>query len=150
MRCIPVLLLVLASACVHQQEAASYTPALTPQGAAALAVLSGVDLTRGPVVVVTGRRIPHLYQDVSVLADTVWLWESDTLYGGERRLTVLPDSYYVLLDLREVGNLGGPSQTFQALVKSCSGFPCHSDYRVHVRGDGSRFVADTVYATAIE
>jgi hypothetical protein len=102
------------------------------------------------VVVVTERRVPLLDQDLSVLADTVWLWESDTLYGGEQRLSVLPDSYYVLLDLREIGNLGGTSETFQAILERCPGWPCHSDYIIRVRGDSGRFVADRVDAISIE
>jgi hypothetical protein len=108
--------------------------------AAALAVLREADLTQRRVVVVTGRRVPHLALDLSVLADTVWIWESDSLYGGEQRLAVLPDSDYVLLDLREVGNLGAATQTFSAILESCPGWPCHQEYRVRVREDSTGFV----------
>jgi len=143
-----VLALLAAGACAHHPEPVP-PPAVTPQGAAALAVIPK-DSTRGLLVVVTERHVPLLEQDLSALADTVWLWKSDTLYGGERRLWVLPDSYYVLLDLREIGGSGDTAHIFNAIVELCPGWPCHSDYRIRVRRDSTGFVPDWVRVLSIE
>jgi hypothetical protein len=144
-----VLVILAAAACAHRPEPAP-SPTVTPLGAAALAVLRQGGLAKGPVVVVTAHNIPLLEQDLVALADTVWLWTSDSAYGGERRFEVLPDSYYNLLDLREIGNSGDTAQTFKAMLETCAGWPCHSKYRIRVRRNGTGFVPDSVQMVSVE
>ena len=125
-------------------------PAVTPQGAAALALLRRGGLVNGPLVVVTERHVPSLAQDLLSLADTVWLWKSDSVYGGQQRFSALPDSYYVVLDLREVTDSSNATQTFRAMVEQCAGWPCHSEYRIRVRRHDAGFVAEWVQGVSVE
>lgn len=145
-----VICILALSACARQPEPET-SPALTSHGAAALAVLQRGDSGNGPLIVVTTKPVPLLEQDLSVLAaDSVWLWQSDNPYGGQRRFSVLPDSYYVLLDLREIGNSGDTAWTFTAMLERCPGWPCHEEYRIRVRRDSAGFVPDWVRLLTIE
>jgi hypothetical protein len=143
-----VLVILAAAACAHHPEPAP-SPTVTPHGAAALAVLRRGDLAEGPVVVVTRENIPHLRQDLTALADTVWLWTSVSEYGGKRRFEALPDSYYNLLDLRELESSDN-AWTCKAMRESCAGWPCHAEYRIRVRRDGAGFVPDSVRMVSVE
>ena len=144
-----VLVILAASACAHHPEPAP-APTVTPHGAAALAILRQEGLAKGPVVVVTAQNIPLLKQDLAGLADTVWLWTSDSVYGGERRFETLPDSSYNLLDLRELGSWSDTARTFRVMVERCAGWPCHSEYRIRVRRNGGGFVPDSVQMLSVD
>ena len=81
--------------------------------------------------------------------DSVDIWWSDSIFGGEGRHEVLRSEYYLLLDVRP-DSVSVDTTAFIVTSEHCAGWPCQHGDRVVVRRDSTGFIAEHLQSIFIE